>query len=483
MATTRRLGLGVLGVFAALFLVAASAISSAATSPTSVITYGYGNARTGYNPGEHVLGPVKAHGLHKLWAFDIGGATIGEPVLAAGVHVGSVNRDLVFEGSENGTLFAIDARTGGLVWQRQLGSQTTSCSDMPGGVFGVSSTPAIDRAIGGLFVVGGDGRLYGLSLADGKTLPGWPQVVTAHPADEYVYSAVTRGGPTGDRLYVETASYCDDTPYHGRIEEFSVATHRRVATWYVVGNGGVSGGGIWGQAGVSLDAKGNVYTATGNALTSPETFGFGNAVVRLGPKLGVQAASQPNLTGSDVDFGGSPMLFQPPGCPLELVVENKSGVLFVYHADSIHAGPAQALQVGNVNDWQFNAIPAYDPVTHMVYVADSSSSTDPNTHVSYSEGLIAFGVRPNCTLAPAPAWSAPMDPGSRVSMSPPTVADGVVYYADGDGNTLFAYDAATGAHLWDSGTTIGGGIWAAPLVANGRLFAGSWDGHLYSFGP
>jgi len=347
----------------------------------------------------------------------------------------------------------------------------------------VSSTPAIDRAIGALFVVGGDGKLYGLSLATGKTLAGGPQGVTTHPTQEYVYSAVTRGGPTGDRLYVETASYCDATPYHGRIEEFSVASHGLTATWYVVGNGGVSGGGIWGQAGVTLDAKGSVYTATGNAMTSPETYRFGEAVGPLGPKLGVEESDQPNLSGGDVDYGGSPMLFQPKGCPLLLSVENKSGVLFLYHADSIHAGPTQALQVGSSSDWQFNAIPAYDPVTRMVYVADSSSSTDPKTHVSYPEGLIAFHVRPNCTLAPTPAWAAPNGPGYGVSMSPPTVADGVVYYGDGSGNRLLAYNAATGAHLWNSGSTIQDGIWAAPLVANGRLYAGSWDGHLYAFGP
>ncbi len=471
-----------LPLIASLFLMVLPAISWAKTSPGSVITYGYGNAHTGYNAAEDTLGPVKAHGLHELWSFGIGGATIGEPVLAAGVRVGTSIRNLVYVGSENGTLFAVDAVTGHFVWKRTLGAQDTGCSDMPSGVYGVSSTPAIDRALGALFVAGGDGKLYGLSLATGKTLPGWPQVVTVHPAQEYVYSAITRGGPTGDRLYVETASYCDFTPYHGRVEEFSVGQHRRVATWYVVGDGGVSGGGIWGQAGVTLDAKGNVYTATGNAMTTPETYGYGEAVVRLGPNLRVQSSDQPNLTGGDVDYGASPMLFRPKGCPLMLAVENKSGVLFVYHADSIHAGPTQALQVGNVSDWQFNAIPAWDPVTHLVYVADSSSSIDPNTGVHYAEGLIAFRVK-NCLLAPRPAWSAPKNPGGWISMGPPTVADGVVYYGDGFGNTLFAYNAATGAHLWDSDATIKGGIWSAPLVANGRLYAGSWDGHLYAFGP
>jgi outer membrane protein assembly factor BamB len=68
-------------------------------------------------------------------------------------------------------------------------------------------------------------------------------------------------------------------------------------------------------------------------------------------------------------------------------------------------------------------------------------------------------------------------------MSPPTVANGVVYYGDGSDDRLLAYNAATGKKLWGSGSLITDGIWAAPTVANGELFVGSWDGHLYAFGP
>jgi outer membrane protein assembly factor BamB len=354
---------------------------------------------------------------------------------------------------------------------------------MPGSLYGVSSTPVIDLALGELFVAGGNGKLYALKLSSGQTVAGWPQTVTTAPAEEYVYSAITRGMNThADDLYVETASYCDATPYHGKVEEFSIAQHKRLATWYVTGRN-IDGGGIWGQAGTAIDPQGHVFVATGNAMVTPENTGYAEAVVRLSPSLRVQSFHQPNLVGGDVDFGGTPMLFQPPSCPLELVVENKSGVLLVYNTASIGAGPVEALQVGDPSDWQFNAIPAYDPTTNMVYVADSSSTTDPNTSISYSQGLIAFQVKPDCTLDPNPAWSAPNDPGGWVSMSPPTVANGVVYYGNGFGNTLLAYDAATGAPVWDSGSVIQGGIWAAALVANGRLYAGSWDGHLYAFRP
>ncbi len=445
-----------------------------ATGTVSVSTYGYGLKRNGYNPSETSLGVANAASLHQLWSYDIGGATISEPMVAADVDISGNLHTLVLTGSENGTLFAVDAANGSLVWSRDLGSQTTACTDMPGGVYGVSSTVAIDPAASTAYVAGGDGNLYALDLASGATEAGWPQPVTTDPSQEYVYSAITESG--GD-LYVTTASYCDATPYQGKVEEFDISTHTLVRTWYVTGKSGPDGGGIWGQAGVAVDGGGHVYVATGNAMTSPEDYGKAEAVVRLDASLSVLSFNKPTLTGGDVDFGGSPMLFHRSGCPLELAVENKSGVLLLYKAKALGQGAIQRLQVGNVGDWQFNAIPAFDPVTDMLYVADSSGSG------RYSEGLIAFQVRNTCLLNNVPVWQRPGGPGYWVSMSPPTVANGVVYYGDGSGDRLLAYNASTGKKLWGSGSLITDGIWAAPTVANGELFAGSWDGHLYAFGP
>ena len=474
----RRL-LASLGLAVALTALAAG-VAQAAQYP--VLTYGYGNHRGGYDAHETILGTGNAASLHELWSAPLGGVTISQPVVVPGVHEGSTTVTLVITGSENGTLFAFKASTGAVVWKRFLGKQVTGCSDLPGGEYGVSGTVDVDQAGGRVYVAGNDGKVYSLALATGKTVTGWPQVVTTTPKKEHVYSALTR---VGTRLYVETASYCDAGPYHGRIEEFSIPAHTRIHTWFVDGTKGPSGGGIWGQGGVSVDSAGNVYTATGNALASPENIASADAVVRLSASLVRQAIDKPPLTGGDVDFGASPLLFQPPSCPLMLAVENKTGVLLLYRAGSIGSGPVQRLQVADVNDWQFNSIPAYDPVTQMVYVTSSSDSSDTDAHLNpkYREGLTAFHVRESCTLQPKPAWSQPANLGYDISMSPPTVANGVVYYGDGGGDQELAFDALTGTPLWNSGSTIGDYIFAAPTVANGALYVGSWDGHLYKFAP
>ncbi len=150
-------------------------------------------------------------------------------------------------------------------------------------------------------------------------------------------------------------------------------------------------------------------------------------------------------------------------------------VLVVYTRGGLNGGPTQRLQIGNVGDWQFNGIPAYSPVTNTMFIGNSSDSAP------FVEGMVALNVQPDCSLALA--WqNSVSDPGPWSSVSPPTVANGVVYYGNGVGNKEFAFDAATGTKLWDSGTTIGGAIYAAPAVVNGMVFVGSWDHVLHAYG-
>src|SRR5438874_3059568 len=102
--------------------------------------YGFNLQRTGENPFESILTPATVAGLHELWSFDLGAVTIMQPVLASGVIVNGSPEDLVYMGSEHGDFYAIDAASGTTVWQRNLGSEQTGCSDMPDGSFGVSGS-------------------------------------------------------------------------------------------------------------------------------------------------------------------------------------------------------------------------------------------------------------------------------------------------------------------------------------------------------
>ena len=158
-----------------------------------------------------------------------------------------------------------------------------------------------------------------------------------------------------------------------------------------------------------------------------------------------------------------------------VAAKNKTGVLVTYERGNVSAGPLQRLQVAAVTGWQFNGIPAWSDTTHMLYIGNSSDSNNGDP----KHGMVAYSVDQDCQLTLA--WQNTIGP-TNISVSPPTIAGGVVYYGDGPSDRLIAFDATTGRLLWSSGNIIKGDIYGAPTVVNGKVFVGSWDHKLYAFG-
>jgi len=459
--------------------VAAWAAPASTAEPVSWLTYGFNDQRTGYNPSEKIIGVGNAAGLHTLWSVNLGDVMIAQPVEAGAVNVGGVPTSVVYEGTEHGDFYAIRATDGHQIWHRNVGSVQTTCFDLPDGVYGIGGAAAISFAgpgTGVIYVAGGDGSVHALDLATGSERTGWPVSGVFTPAQEHVWSAVNL---FAGKLYVTVASHCDRAPYHGDTVEIDVTKHAIIDRFYPAGppSGGISGGGIWGYGGAAVEpSDGHVFVATGNALTTPENYLYSDAVVELSPSLGVLGSNSPSLVGKDVDFGATPILFHPAGCPVTLVAaKNKSGVLFVYAEGGLNAGYRQRLQIASVNDWRFNGLPAWDPVTNMLYISNSTNSSSG----PYLHGMVALKAAADCSLSLA--WQRSVGQ-SFTSVSSPAVANGVVYYGDGRGSQEFAFDAATGTQLWNSGSTTGQ-LFAAPTVANGELFVAGGDGYLYAFGP
>ena len=93
--------------------------------------------------------------------------------------------------------------------------------------------------------------------------------------------------------------------------------------------------------------------------------------------------------------------------------------------------------------------------------------------------MMALKLDANCKLALA--WQTTAGASTFVTGAP-SVANGVVYYADGAANHLHAFDASTGQALWTSGTEVNAPMFTQPVVANGQLFEGSYDNHLHAWG-
>jgi outer membrane protein assembly factor BamB len=431
-------------------------------------TFGFDLQRTGVNPAETVLDARSLAGLRLAWSTELGGAITAPPVVA-----GEFGDDgLVLVGTAEGDFFALDAADGTVVWRKDVGAITSGCEEFPKGRHGVTGSAVLDLAAGRVHVAGGTGEVFAFDIASGELVDGWPVSVTSDPTREHVFGALTLSGGS---LYVTMAGVCDAPPFKGKVVAIDVATARRVATFFPTGEDGPSGGGIWGVGGVSVDpSNGDVFVATGNAVANPEHFGHAEAVVRLTSRLRVVAANYPGVTGVDADFGATPLLFRAPGCPPQLAVANKDGELFLYRRDAIARGPTQRLQIADAAVQQLQGVPAYSRDTGLLYVSDPSDADDG----TYRHGLLAFEVRPDCTIGLA--WQRTIGRNNLIA-SPPVVAGGVVYVAMAWDRGVYAFDAVTGRPLWDSARVIGGAVFAPPVVVNGLLYQGSWDGRLYGF--
>lgn len=463
------------------FTIIAAAIlllyGTAARSQTNWLTFGFDQERTGYNPQETILSPQSVPDLQFRWSVYLGAPMTAQPVAASG---------LLYAATWAGMIDAIDPPSGSIVWSKQLGATQTNCSDFAanGDVVGIIGTPTIDISNGRIFVVSGDDLLHALDPATGNELAGYPLRLMG-PANNAPRSFVY-GSPTYDSLnnslYIATAGACDTPPYHGqviRIDVTSNATPRVLRRWFVNGSSGPGGGGIWGPGGVSLGPYSKaLYSATGNALANPENQSYADHVVRLGVDLRVIAADSPSNFSGDSDFGSTPVLYQPPGCPPQLAVMNKNGALYVYNRNAIGSGPVQVLRISGQQQIFIGDV-SYDPALNQVYTGNTA---DDGVGI-FNHGIIALAPQPDCTLGLA--WQQSVGPNGGDNyppVIPPMAANGVVYYATGDGSSVFAFDGASGQCLWDTGGLAQGGVLTAPTVINGQLFVADFSGNLTAFG-
>jgi outer membrane protein assembly factor BamB len=438
-------------------------------------TYGDSVLRTGQNTAETVLTPTTVGSMTQKWTYTMSAVVNTSPVEASGVATATGAQDLVFLGDEHGKFVALNAQTGALVWSRTLGDVTTTCNMTPDKIFGITAAAAIDRSSNRIYVASGTGKLFALDLGTGASMTGWPLTLTSNPSHEHVWGGLTVNG--GD-VYAEIGGLCDIAPYRGRIIEIAATSAPTIAAiFYVVSRTKPYGGAIWGWGGASLDpVAAAVYIATGNALAKPNNVGYGEAIVRLTTSLGVVSFNKPSLNaGKDLDFGSTPVLFQAAGCPPQLAVQNKDGELFIYGRDTIASGPVQRIQATPASGGRFIGLPAWSDTTHELYVALTTDNPP------YTRGMLALTESaPGCTLTKS--WNTSIGTTNTYD-SPPTLANGVVYFGNGAGNIVYALDATTGAALWNSGTTISGGVFGASVVVNGMLYVPSWDDRVHAYGP
>jgi outer membrane protein assembly factor BamB len=118
----------------------------------------YDNSRTSFNSKELFLGPSNVDKLAEAWHFPACGSAVDPPAIANGIaYVAADCRVGMYTYSN--TLFAVNARTGALLWQSPLGVAHSDCQG--------SSPPAVAN---GIVYAGSCYGMYALSASNGTLL-------------------------------------------------------------------------------------------------------------------------------------------------------------------------------------------------------------------------------------------------------------------------------------------------------------------------
>lgn len=471
-------------------------VRKASSGATDWDSFGFDLQRTGYNPNESTVGASNVASLQQLWTINVGYGMVHEPVFAYGVTVNSQSKNVLYAGSAAGVMYAIDTSNGSVLWKDTVPVVGYKCTTGQRYNFSIGETPAIDRAKNRLYFSDGEDQVHAVDLGTGAEASGWP-ITVAHwnrPDRNFLHGGLTYN-PANGLLYAVTGSaYCDMPPWHGRIIAINTTGPYIAGTFFTMsGNAtqGASGGGIWGPGGASIDPSTNdVFIATGNADTSQgaqQNSGYAEQVVQLSPALDTIIANDyptniPVNGDRDFDFGATPLIFTPSGCPEMVAAVNKSGMFELYDVSSISNGPVQYIAMSVPTDkGDFVGVPAFDPVTNLVYVGM------PATTNGYHAGLSAFSIASNCTLNTTPVWSARFapdasrNPGAQTQRSPLSIANGVIYVSNYSQKNEFAFNDATGARLWSTPLSEYGNV--GTVIANGVVYVSSRDGNITAWGP
>jgi len=128
--------------------------------------------------------PSAAANLTRDLSFD---GTISGNVYAQPLYIeGGPSGPMIIAVTESNNIYALNATTGTVIWQRNVGTPVTSglpCGNI--NPLGITGTPAVDLASRRLFfdaMVDGATKkhfIYSLNVDTGATNPGWPVDVNA----------------------------------------------------------------------------------------------------------------------------------------------------------------------------------------------------------------------------------------------------------------------------------------------------------------
>src|SRR5947199_8593374 len=202
---------------------------------------------------------------------------------------GGPNGAMVIAVTESNNVYALNATTGTVMWQRNLGAPVPLSELFCGNInpVGITGTPVVDLASRSLFLdalIEGTTKkhfIYSLNVDTGATNAGWPVDVNATAT----YNGMTFNSLIQEErealalvngiVYVSYSGYVGDCQnYHAWVVGVDISNPSNVHAWATT----AVGGGIWGHGGVASDGT-NVFVITGNTFNTGGVWSGGEAII------------------------------------------------------------------------------------------------------------------------------------------------------------------------------------------------------------
>ena len=426
--------------------------------------------------------------------------TISGNVYAQPLYIeGGPSGPMIIAVTESNNIYALNATTGTVIWQRtdigpSVPSSSLPCSNID--PVGITGTPTVDLASRRLFLdalINGTTIkhfIYSLNVDTGETNPGWPVDVNATAT----YNGITfesriqedRGALAlvNGIVYVPYSGYSGDCEsYHGWVVGVDINNSTGVLAWATT----AVGGGIWGHGGVASDGT-NIFVVTGNTFNTAGNWMGGEAIIRLqaGPIWSGQPADYwaPtnwfNLDIGDTDLGGvSATVIDVPGAtPSDLVLalgkDSNAYVLDRNNLSGITSPVAQA-DVSGINR-------GTSAVTY---------HTRLETYIAFHNEVNAIRAYKVTTTSPPTlmfAWSQPQNGRGSPWVTTIDGTNNPIVWVAGTGTEgdqrLHGYDGETGAVIYAGGGNnelmTGTRQWNTGIAARGRIYFAA-DNRVYAF--
>src|SRR6266404_8445440 len=410
---------------------------------------------------------------------------------------GGPNGPMIIAVTESNNVYALNATTGTVIWQRNLGTPVSISQLFCGNIdpIGITGTPVVDLASRSLFLdalINGPTikhLMYSLNVDTGVTNAGWPVDVNAtanYNGMSFVSLIQEERGAlalVNGIVYVSYSGYVGDCQnYHGWVVGMDINNPSNVHAWATT----AVGGGIWGHGGVASDGT-NMFVVTGNTFNTGGNWMGGEAIIRLqaGPTwtgLPTDYWAPTNwlsLDNSDTDVGGvSATVIDVPGAtPSQLVLAlGKDRNAYLLNRNNLGgiAAPVAQASVSGTTLRGTSAVTYHTSLgTYFAFHDDGNAVTAYKVNATNPPGIVSV-------------WSM----GQSGRGSPwVTTTDGtnnaIVWVAGVQGDQrLHGYNADTGAVVYTGGGAnelmTGTRQWNTGIVARGRIYFGA-DNKIYAF--